>query len=444
MSTARIAKFLLDLREGFWVRPLVLLLFGVAAGLGFVELDHWLIASNRTATFATSVSPSGARALLSAAGGALATTLAISLSMTMLTVQLASSQYTPRLMRRYLSDRFTQRVLGAFLATIAYSFLVLRAIRSPDEGAFFVPLFALSVAVVTTLACFGLLVIFLHRTMRSVQASTIVASLGRDTVQQTFAERTRTLRAAPVSDPSVPQARVVATASGYLQVVDDDRIRDVVAQLGVRAVRREVEAGTFVLPGTPLLVVFGVTAIPAKIADTIRDSFALGSERTQASDIGFGIRQLVDIALKALSPGINDTTTSVMVVNELGAIGCAVAACCPVTHAWRLRDNSEAAPYEISVLTLERFLELAFAEIILAAMPQPRVHLRILEVLVAISRLVGADPIALAILGLHEQRIRAAIGPSQPTDRDVPTAERARLLAAAPQLRPSGHDGNAA
>ena len=212
MKASRIAKLVLDIRNGFWLRPIVMLATGVAVSLISTHVDRWMIGSGGAS--AGDVSPGGARALLSVAAGALATTLAISLSMTMVTVQLASSQYTPRLLRRFLSDRFTQVVLGSFLGTISFQFLVLRAVRSPDEGSYFVPAFSLGLAVLATLACLALLVVFLHRTMRAMQASTIIASIGRETVKMIQHIPTDGVR--PLTVPLHGRCQIVrADAAGY-------------------------------------------------------------------------------------------------------------------------------------------------------------------------------------------------------------------------------------
>jgi uncharacterized membrane protein len=396
MKASRIGKLLLDIRNGFWLRPLVMLAAGALAGLLATRVDYRMLAAGWTSE--GDVSPGGARALLSVAAGALATTLAISLSMTMVTVQLASSQYTPRLLRRFLADRFTQFVLGAFLATISFLFLVLRAVRSPDEGTFFVPVLSLGLAVLATLACLALLVVFLHRTMRAMQASTIVANIARETV--TMIRRIDGID--PLAVPLVGPCQVVrADAVGYIQLLDDAAIREALAESG-GAIRREANPGDFVLAGTPLVSVFGGDVLSEQAVTCVRDGFTLGSARTTEADCMFGVRQLVDVALKALSPGLNDVTTAVMVVNELGVIAHAVAHTGLVDDVERLHDDDTSGIYVTRDLSLERYLELAFVEIVAAAQPQPRVLRRILDVLATVC---VAEPSAQPILQAFMQRI---------------------------------------
>ncbi|MEZ4365236.1 MAG: DUF2254 domain-containing protein [Kofleriaceae bacterium] len=421
----RLWRVLRELRHGFWFRPLALLAAGIGLGLALIELDEWLAPLGDLAA-AQATSPEGARALLTVAAGALATTLAIALSMTMVTVQLASSQYTPRLLRRFLADRFTQHVLGAFLATIAYSFVLLRAIRSPAEGAAFVPTIAVSVAVALTLACLALLVVFLHRTMRSMQASNIVASIGRETIARVAEVDLGGLTAAP---PQIvgPAAVVRATHAGYVQVVDDATACAVLARAGARVVRRDATPGGFVVPGMPMLTAYGVEALADDVADQVRACVTLGSERTDEDDLAYGVRQLVDMALKALSPGINDVTTAVIVVNELGAIARALVEQDHPRGRWLGHVAPERPLYLTEVLDLAGYLALAFDEIVLAAAGQPRVHLRILELLAAV-RATASSAAAQAELDLAASRVRHALGPQPGVDRGVAVAERQRLL----------------
>lgn len=404
MKASRLAKLALDVRSGFWLRPICMLAIGVGVGLATTRVDHVLIETGWAAPTGA-LSPGGARALLSVAAGALATTLAISLSMTMVTVQLASSQYTPRLVRRFLSDRFTQGVLGGFLATIAFQFLVLRAVRSPDEGDPFVPGLALSVAVLATVACLALLVVFLHRTMRSMQPSTTIASIGRETVALIEATPATALR--PRWFPLAGPCQLVrADAAGYVQLLDDDRIRAALAPAG-GAIRREANPGDFVLPGTPLVALFGGDPVSDEQAAEVRRGFTLGSQRTAEADCMFGVRQLVDVGLKALSPGINDVTTAVMVVNELGVIAAAVAGTGLLEDRERALVDERPGRYVIRDLSFERYLGLAFGEIVPAAADHPRVHCRILELLATVEAVV---PAAAPLVRACAREVTAAMG----------------------------------
>lgn len=400
VKASRLRKRLLDIRNGFWLRPIVMLVTGVIVGVIATNLDHHLFGAGTASPFAGTVSPGGARALLSVAAGALATTLAISLSMTMVTVQLASSQYTPRLLRRFLSDRITQRVLGAFLGTIAYQFMVLRAVRSPDEGDFFVPFLSLGVAVVATLLCLAVLVVFLHRTMRSMQASTIIASIGRETVA--MIERLEADALQPLAHAlDGPSQTVRADAVGYIQLLDDSAVRSAIGPSRV-AIRRDSNPGDFILPGTPLITVFSGPPLPEATLRAVRESFTLGRERTSEADIMFGVRQLVDMALKALSPGINDVTTAVMVVNELGVIAGALARTHLLEDVDRVQVDAQGGMYVSRDLSLESYFELAFGEIVAAASRHPRVHRRILDI---IKTLESVEPPARTVLQSFARKV---------------------------------------
>lgn len=403
----QLAKLWLDIRTGFWLRPLLLLVTGMLAGFGVAALDRWLVARDATG-WLPGGSPGGVRALLQVGAGALATTLAISLSLTMVTVQLASSQFTPRLMRRFLSDAFTQIVIGVFLATIAYTFLVLRAVRSPEEGDPFVPRLAITLAAVMTLACFGLLVVFLHRTMRGLMPATVIAAVGADTRRALHEADVRDLRPAPEQPATGPRAVVAAGTPGYVQLVDDVRVRAALARVpGVTLVWRDAGPGSFAIPGQPLVTVHGVERLDDEVVREVQASFALGSQRTEQTDVGFGVRQLVDMALRALSPGINDVTTAVMVVNELGVLARELAEHGVATGPWRVAADRDGPPYVVRVLDLDTFLGLAFGEILASARAQPRIGQRVLDVLGVVA--LGAAADIREVLAGHEMASRAAL-----------------------------------
>ncbi len=425
MIKVRIERWITALRNGFWFVPLCLLLVGVALGFAGTTFDRWLTDRALTSPFGSAASPGGARAVLSVAAGALATTLAISLSLTMVTVQLASSQFTPRLMRRFLADRFMQAVVGAFLGSISYAFIILRAVRSPDEGSPFVPLVSLSFAVVLTLGCLALLVVFLHRTMRTMQASTLIEVVGYDTVRTLRGQSSADFEAAPPA-PGGPCLVVRATDPGYVQRVDDEGIMRELAAHPIGLIWRDAGPGTFVIVGEPLVTLYGIDALPDDELACVREQFTTGGERTYESDIGFGVRHLVDMALKALSPGINDVTSAVMVVNELGVVARHVCEQCVPDDGWRRLPREAGPAYVVRVLDLDTYLDLAFGEIALAAITLPRVHVRILELLAALAH--DRSQAVRRVLAHHAARVRAMLAPNQPTDRDVPIAVRQRLL----------------
>lgn len=399
------ARHMEHLRSSLWFRPSLFVGLGIVLGLALPALDRsWpgLERALRSDSLANYIpaTPSSSREVLIAMAAALATIVAVAASMTMVTVQLAASQYTPRLLRRFLSDPLTQRILGIFLCTVAYLLLVLGAVGSEaqERGQGPMPLLSLAVSMALTLVCLVLLPCFLHHAARSVEAATVISHLGREIIlgveQMDFppdAEQEE-VRAAP-AEPATP---LPAIETGYLQIVDERRLLSELPP-GTRTVRLEARPGDFLFPGLPLLSFWPPAPLEPRRRERLHAAFAVGRERTVQQDVLYGVRQLVDMALKALSPGINDVTTAVMVVNELGAVGRQIAHKGLLGSGWAARRHGEVTLL-MKGFGLVPFLEAAFGEIPNAAASQPRVIIRILEVLAQIASTQEREPLRRALV----------------------------------------------
>lgn len=339
---------------------------------------------------------SPAQDLLATSAGALATILGVAFSLTVVTLQLAAVQYTSRILRRFMKDRTTQMVLGTFLGTVAYLLLVLRAMAPSESGQQaqgFVPPLSWTLGMVLVLACLTLLAIFLHHLTRSIQAATLITVVGRETIV-TLEKLGMDAPDGGMTDLEPPEGQpqlLTAPTAGYLQRLDEAVLLEA-APADCTFIRVEAHTGHFLLPGQPLASVWSARPLEARAVARLRSAFAQGRERTSHQDVLFGVRQLVDIALRALSPGVNDVTTALMVVNELGAVGHAVATSRAGRHGGYRASQREGRTVLIPRLGTEEFLEHAFEEISRAAMGQPRVLLRVVEVLTELAYLTpGAD-----------------------------------------------------
>ncbi len=265
----------------------------------------------------------GARGLLTAIASSMITLAGVVFSITIVALSLTSSQYTSRVLRNFMRDRINQAVLGVFVGVFAYCLVVLRTIRAGDEGAF-VP--SLSVLVGLLLAFVGIafLIGFIHHIAMSIQASSIIATAAEDTI-----EAIDHLFPAGVDDPLEADAdlprphrhatehSVLAPESGYIQRVDDHLL---LAWARNRSTVVEMDAGIgeFVVAGMPLMTV--ALVVDDHVQAELETVYVISKHRLVDEDAAFGIRQIVDIALKALSPGINDSTTAVMCVDYLTAV----------------------------------------------------------------------------------------------------------------------------
>jgi uncharacterized membrane protein len=253
--------------------------------------------------------------------------------MTLMTLALASSQYTSRILRNFMSDRVTQVVLGIFAGIFTYCLIVLRTIRGGDEGGF-VPSLSVAFSVVLAIGGIGTLIFFIHHIASSIQASSIIASVAQETMAAMDRLFPAKLGQEPMDDEGDPSLlpspkrdwqAIMAGRNGYLQSVDNAALLRL-ARDHKTLVRMERGIGDFVVQNTPLASLALENPPDEEIIAALRAAYSIDRFRTVHQDCAFGIRQLVDMALRAISPGINDTTTAVMCVDYLTAILARLAA----------------------------------------------------------------------------------------------------------------------
>lgn len=316
------------LRSSFWFLPVWIVAFSIALAVGLIEADSagrgdWMADWPRL----FGVGAEGARGMLATIAGSMMTVVGVSFSMTLVTLALASSQYTSRILRNFMSDHATQAVLGIFTGIFTYCLIVLRTIRGGD-GSEFVPSMAVTFSVVLAIGGIGTLIFFIHHIASSIQASSIIASVTKETliaVDRLFPEKPGREPADDDADPSplsLPMRNwqaVTTSRHGYLQSVDDAALMRL-ARKHRTIVRMDRGIGEFVVPNTPLASLALESPPDQEIISDLNASYGINRYRTVEQDCAFGIRQLVDMALRALSPGINDSTTAVMCVDYLTTI----------------------------------------------------------------------------------------------------------------------------
>lgn len=316
------------LLASFWFLPALIVTFSTALALGLIEADSsgsqdWMDKWPRL--FGTSAA--GARGMLATIAGSMTTVVGVTFSMTLVALTLASSQYTSRVLRNFMSDRVTQVVLGIFAGIFTYCLIVLRTIRGSDEGGF-VPSLSVAFSVVLAIGGIGTLIFFIHHIASSIQASSIVASVAKETleaIERLFPEKLGSDPMEDDADPFVSPLQtqtwqtVTATRNGYLQSVNNTALMRL-ANKHKTIVRMDCGIGDFVVQNTPLASLSLESPPDEEISTALRSAYSIDRYRTVHQDCAFGIRQLVDMALRALSPGVNDTTTAVMCVDYLTVI----------------------------------------------------------------------------------------------------------------------------
>jgi uncharacterized membrane protein len=315
-------------RSSFWFVPSLIVVVSIAFAATLIEvdsagIDRWLARWPRL----FGAGAEGARGMMSTIAGSMMTVVGVTFSMILVVLALASNQYTSRILRNFMRSRVTQVVLGIFTGAFTYSLIVLRTIRSGDEGAF-VPSLAVFFGFLLALGGVGALMFFIHHIASSIQASSIIASVAQETIAAIDRLFPEPLGQGPDEDddeqPLRPLAQrkwqaVPAGESGYIQSVNSAAILRL-ARDRKTIVRMEHGIGEFVVQNTTLASLALDDPPDQETIAALEATFSISHHRTVEQDAAFGIRQIVDVALKALSPGINDTTTAVMCVDYLTAI----------------------------------------------------------------------------------------------------------------------------
>ncbi|MBF0104589.1 MAG: DUF2254 domain-containing protein [Deltaproteobacteria bacterium] len=314
--------------ESFWFVPSMIVAGSIVLAAALIEA-HSTEASQWLARWPRlfGANANGARGILSTIAGSMMTVVGVTFSMTLVALALASSQYTSRILRNFIRNRVTQVVLGVFTGIFAYCLVVLRTIRSGDEGGF-VPSLAVFVAVILAMVGIGVLIFFIHHISASIQASNIIASVADETlvaIDRLFPERLGQCPPEGDEDQLLPTLlelqwqTVKARRNGYIQSVDNETLLRL-AREKKTILRMERGVGDFIVQNTALASVASKVPLDKKTIATVQAAYSIERYRTVHQDCAFGIRQIVDMALRALSPSINDTTKAVMCVDYLTAI----------------------------------------------------------------------------------------------------------------------------
>ncbi|KQT15348.1 formate C-acetyltransferase glycine radical [Methylobacterium sp. Leaf399] len=320
---ARVRAWLEILGDQFWLRPASIVLACLALGQIAVWLETARVAgydaSSPDANWGYSGGAQGARALLSAVASSVIGVAGTTFSITIAALSLASGQMGPRLLRNFTRDARNQIVLGIFLGTFAYALIVLRTVRTVEETSF-VPHLAVTGAIVLAMLSVATLVWFVHHIATSINVETVVDAVHRD-LCEAVADRSLVAPGLPVPAQGPPGLAVATPASGYLQAVNAERLADWAHRRGV-VVRLRVRPGDYVPTGLPLAE---VSASVEGIEEALARALTFGRRPAALQDLEFSVRQLSEIAVRALSPGINDPFTAVSVVAHMGDALCRLA-----------------------------------------------------------------------------------------------------------------------
>lgn len=384
-----------DLSTSFWFVPSVMVIFAIGLSLATLQIDSIGTSRKWLATLGWTFlrGPEGSRAVLSAVAGSMMTIASVTFSITIVALQLASSQFGPRLLRNFMRDRGNQFSIGTFIATFTYCLLILRTINGTEQGEF-VPHLSVTVGLALSLASLGVFIYFIHHSAESIQAENVIGGVSRElhrAIDRLYPERLGeeqpdTAEQSPQDD--LPEdferdsAPIPSLVSDYLQAIDVDRLM-VLAKEHDLVLAVKQRPGKFFFQGGSLVQVWPRGKVDEEVVKAMRGTFYFGSRRTLSQDIEFAIDQLVEVAVRALSPGINDPFTAINCVERLGAALCTLSEK-QIPSRFRYDDQGKLRVVT-DKSTVKGIIDDSFDQIRQAARRDTAVTLRLLETIEAIG-----------------------------------------------------------
>ena len=423
-----VRHILYNLRGGFLVRPMAIALTLGCAGMVW----PWLESANPHASdwvprvlFPSRGDPVVAQVILGGIAASIMTVVSIVFAILLMTLTLASMQFSPRIIMSFAKDRVTQWTLGIFLGTFAYCVAALPSARSRPQP--FEPVATVLGAMVLAVACVGWLLFFIHHISHAISVNQIVDRIAAETeviISEMMPFPRRTVRLAqPPGEAIEWEPAAPSEASGYIRVVDTSRLVHLAKSYRVK-IRVARRVGQFVPAGFPLVDVSKPDRITAEAADDIRAAFDFGPFRTLQQDIEFGVLQIVDIALKAISPAVNDPSTAITCIDQLSRILIRYVGREPSDEL--LYDPPGVFRVNIPWIGFDGLIDSAFEQIRMYAKSDVAVSLRLLRALRDIAAATGDREFRRTLL---ETGKRVVAGCAERLGEDELRHLRVRLLA---------------
>ncbi len=432
------------LRTNLWLVPAVqvacaVVLFVITYALdraaydGVFKVPGWAISGDADV----------ARTVLTSIAAAVITVVGVVFSIVIVALTLTSTQFGPRMLRNFIRDRGTQLTLGTFVATCVYAVLTLGSVGQGDHGEF-VPHISVTVTLVLMLADLAVLIYFLHHIATQIQLPQVIAGIAAD-LQKAIelqagdgsAQADSRLAGLLLADMDGPGGSLAAPRSGYLQFIKHETLVSIASEVGA-VIHLRYRPGHFLVQGSGYATVW-----PAQSADQVARQLArahvTGPYRTLAQDVSFGVDQLVEICIRALSPAVNDTFTALTCIDWIGD------SLCKVTGRWRptrvYRDRHGAVRVITTEATWQRLVQRAFEKVRQAGHGMPAVQIRQLDALTKIMERVTTTEDAQVLLdqaAMIDRLSEASV--AEPADRADVAAAYQRVLAVTPH-QPSGLPG---
>jgi uncharacterized membrane protein len=381
-----------ELTATFWFIPVLILFTSLCLAFGLIYIDsiakfqpggigHYLLIG----------SPDSARRVLSIISGAMIGVAGTVFSITLVALSLASSQFGPRLLKNFMYDRINQVVLGSYISTFLYCLIVLNSIKGNDQFTF-IPAFSVLFALITAIGNIILLIVFIHHIAVSIQADNVISNINEslsDNVRNLYPEKVgHGLPEKGMEDEELLKSlrtyryNVNVTKSGYLQYLDGESFLNFAVKNNA-LVELFYRPGDYLVEGMELATIYADIKMEQDELNRCRSYFLTGKVRTPQQDTEHSIHQMVEIACRALSPGVNDPYTAIACIDNLTSAMCYLSG---VNFPSKYRyDDERTLRVIVKPLTYEGIFDAAFNQIRQFGHSIPSVAVRLMEAFIVID-----------------------------------------------------------
>ena len=378
------------LKSTFWFIPVLIIALSIVLALGLVYLDSLIeIRREGFARFLFIESTDSARSILTTISGAMIGVAGTVFSITLVALTLASSQFGPRLVKNFMYDHLNQVVLGSYISTYIYCLIILNTISDSTP----IPSLSILLAMLAAIANIILLIIFIHHIAISIQADTVIANIAEtmtknlkklfpETENGAADEKMTTDIEAIKSGYTIKQS-IKNKKTGYLQYIDNEKIIHSASELKC-LVELHIRPGDYLVANSEYGIIYSHKLIEKQDMAKLKDQFFAGNTRTHQQDPENTIHQMVEIAARALSPGVNDPYTAITCVDNLTTTMIYFTSVkFPSIYHFDEDNNLRLIS---NTYSFESMLDVAFNQIRQFSKGSPSVVIRLLEALIKINK----------------------------------------------------------
>ncbi len=380
-----------ELKATFWFVPILIIIFSILLAIGFVYIDQIITFSHEgLGRFFFVNSVDSARIILSIISGAMIGVAGTVFSVTLVALTLASSQLGPRLIKNFMYVRLNQVVLGSYISTYLYCLIVLNSVQE-NNGFIFIPSLAIFLAIIAAIANIILLIVFIHQITISIQADKVISDIStfiskqiRVLFPEKMGDEADTENNLPVDTIKSEYANIVPVKSprnGYLQYIDSESLLNVMTNFNA-LFELNHRPGDYIVEDIEIGKLYTNEEVEEDKLEKILFQFVFGKTKTAQQDLEFSIHQMVEIAARALSPGVNDPFTAIVCIDNLTATMCYLAQVKFPSKYWV--DDKKELRVIANTLDFEGVLDAAFNQIRQFSAGSTAVIIRLMEVLLII------------------------------------------------------------